>query len=197
MFLRHAARAGSAALALALVAALAAAPHALSPYYRSLVLAVLADTARAVAWAFLSGPTRYLSLATGAFFGAGAYATAMTGGRLPWPVRVAAGVAALLALLVGVLAMRLRGPYFAVFTFGLAELGKHVLIWYEMRVSGTVGRLLLAPRRRWRPATRCSPSPRSPSSPRCSCADRRGATRSSPSGRTRSARRRWASTRPP
>jgi len=129
------------------VAALAAAPHALSPYYRSLVLAILADAALAVAWAFFSGPTRYLSLASGAFFGAGAYATAMTGARLPWPLPVAAGagVAALMALLVGVLALRLRGPYFAVFTFGLAELAKHVLIWYEMRFTGTVGRLLLAP----------------------------------------------------
>ena len=36
-------------------------------------------------------------------------------------------------------------PYFAVFTFGLAELAKHSLIWYETGVTGTVGRLILAP----------------------------------------------------
>jgi branched-chain amino acid transport system permease protein len=45
--------------------------------------------------------------------------------------------------------LRLRGPYFAIFTFGLAELAKHVLIWYETRVTGTVGRLLLAPPGPW------------------------------------------------
>ena len=128
-------------------AALLAAPHLLSAYHRALTLAILADVALAVSWAFFSGPTRYLSLATGAFFGAGAYTTAVVMARLPWPLPVlaAAAVAAVMALVVGTLALRLRGPYFAVFTFGLAELAKHVLIWYETGVTGTVGRLLLNP----------------------------------------------------
>ena len=138
-----AARLGWAALGAALVVA----PQVLGPYYRSLALAILADVALAVAWAFFSGPTRYLSLATGAFFGAGAYTTAVVLGRLPWPLPVlaAAVVAAAMALLVGTLALRLRGPYFAVFTFGLAELAKHTLIWFETSITGTVGRLLLSP----------------------------------------------------
>src|SRR5437870_9865605 len=103
---------------------LLAAPAFLSTYSRSLALAILADVALAVSWAFFSGPSRYLSLATGAFFGAGAYAAAITGAQLMWPlpVLVGAGVGAAMALVVGVLALRLRGPYFAVFTFGLAEL---------------------------------------------------------------------------
>jgi branched-chain amino acid transport system permease protein len=131
----------------ALGAALMVAPQVLGPYYRSLALAILADVALAVAWALFSGPTRYLSLATGAFFGAGAYTTAVVLGRLPWPLPVlaAAVVAAAMALLVGTLALRLRGPYFAVFTFGLAELAKHTLIWFETSITGTVGRLLLSP----------------------------------------------------
>jgi branched-chain amino acid transport system permease protein len=129
-----------------LAGALAAAP-ALSSYHRALVLAIFADIALAVGWAMFSGPSRYLSLATGAFFGVGAYASALTIAELAWPVPVLAGaaVAAALALLVGLLALRLRGPYFAVFTFGLAELVKHSLIWYETSVTGTVGRLILTP----------------------------------------------------
>lgn len=128
-------------------AALVVAPQVLPPYYRSLALAILADVALAVSWAFFSGPTRYLSLATGAFFGAGAYTTAVVMARVPWPLPVlaAAVVAAAMALLVGTLALRLRGPYFAVFTFGLAELAKHTLIWFETGITGTVGRLLLDP----------------------------------------------------
>ena len=128
-------------------AALVLAPQVLAPYYRSLALAILADVALAVAWAIFSGPTRYLSLATGAFFGAGAYTTAVVLGRLAWPLPVlaAAVVAAVMALVVGTLALRLRGPYFAVFTFGLAELAKHTLIWFETSITGTVGRLLLSP----------------------------------------------------
>lgn len=135
-------RAGGVLLALALLAA----PAVLSVYQRSLALAILADVVLAVAWAFFSGPTRYLSLASGAFFGAGAYATAVAGGAVPWPLPVLLGaaVAAAMAGIVGALALRLRGPYFAVFTFGLAELAKHLLIWYETRVTGTIGRILLA-----------------------------------------------------
>ena len=127
--------------------ALVSLPLVVGTYYRSLALAILADVALAVSWAFFSGPTRYLSLATGAFFGAGAYTTAVVMARMPWPLPVlaAAAVAAVLALVVGSLALRLRGPYFAVFTFGLAELAKHSLIWYETGVTGTVGRLLLKP----------------------------------------------------
>lgn len=129
-----------------LALALLAAPAVLSVYQRSLALAILADVVLAVAWAFFSGPTRYLSLASGAFFGAGAYATAVAGGAVPWPLPVLLGaaVAAVMAGIVGALALRLRGPYFAVFTFGLAELAKHLLIWYETRVTGTIGRILLA-----------------------------------------------------
>ena len=135
------------AAAAVLLAGLAAAPLAVGSYHRALILAILADVALAVAWASFSGPTRYLSLATGAFFGAGAYATAMLVGRLAWPLPVVAGaaVAATMALAVGALALRLRGPYFAVFTFGLAELAKHTLIWFETGITGTVGRLILTP----------------------------------------------------
>ena len=134
-----------------LLVALVAAPTFLSSHARSLTVAVLADVCLASAWALFSGPTGYLSLATGAFFGAGAYAAALTIGYLAWPLPVVAGAAvgAMLALVVGALALRLRGPYFAIFTFGLAELAKHVLIWYETRVTGTVGRLLLAPPGPW------------------------------------------------
>jgi len=143
--------AASRALLAAVALALAAAPWLVTGYQRSLLLAILADIVLAVSWAFFSGPTRYLSLATGAFFGAGAYATAVVGGRLAWPLPVLAGAAVggAMALVVGALALRLRGPYFAVFTFGLAELAKHTLIWYETRVTGTVGRLLLSPPGPW------------------------------------------------
>ena len=143
--------AASRALLAAVALALVGAPWLVTGYQRSLLLAILADIALAVSWAFFSGPTRYLSLATGAFFGAGAYATAVVGGRLAWPLPVLAGAAVggAMALVVGALALRLRGPYFAVFTFGLAELAKHTLIWYETRVTGTVGRLLLSPPGPW------------------------------------------------
>jgi aldehyde dehydrogenase (NAD+) len=129
------------------VAALIAFPLVASVYHVSLGLALLADVALASAWALFSGPTRYLSLAAAAFFGAGAYATATLGARLAWPLPVLAGAAAggLLALPVGVLALRLRGPYFAILTFGLTELVRHAVVWYESHITATIGRVVVLP----------------------------------------------------
>ena len=127
-----------------LLAALTVFPLLASPYHVALGLALLANVALASAWALFSGPTRYLSLAAAAFYGAGAYTTAVVAARLVWPLPVLAGAlaAALLALPVGLLALRLRGPYFAILTFGLSELVRHAVIAYESRVTGTVGRML-------------------------------------------------------
>ncbi|MGH2375736.1 MAG: aldehyde dehydrogenase family protein, partial [bacterium] len=44
----------------------------------------------------------------------------------------------------GLLSLRLRGPYFAILTFGLSELIRHLVTWYEFNKIGTRGRLLLA-----------------------------------------------------
>ena len=52
--------------------------------------------ALASSWALFCGTTRYLSLATSAFFGIGAYTGALVLEQLPWPLAIAlgAGVAA-------------------------------------------------------------------------------------------------------
>jgi acyl-CoA reductase-like NAD-dependent aldehyde dehydrogenase/ABC-type branched-subunit amino acid transport system permease subunit len=128
-----------------LLAALAVLPFVAPAYQVALGLALLADVALASAWALFSGPTRYLSLAAAAFYGVGAYTAALAAAGLAWPVPIVAGAAAgaVLSLPVGLLALRLRGPYFAILTFGLAELVRHAVIWYESNVTGTVGRVLV------------------------------------------------------
>jgi branched-chain amino acid transport system permease protein len=47
------------------------------------------------------------------------------------------------AVLVGALTLRLKGIYFAIFTFGLVELIKQVLIFFEINVTGTRGRFIM------------------------------------------------------
>jgi branched-chain amino acid transport system permease protein len=96
----------------------------------------------ATAWAMFSGPTRYISLATVAFFGVGAYAVGILGEVLPWPLvlAVAGLIGVALALLVGAATLRLAGSYFVIFTFGLTELIRQLVTWYEVKVSHTVGR---------------------------------------------------------
>jgi branched-chain amino acid transport system permease protein len=47
-----------------------------------------------------------------------------------------------LALLVGALTLRLRGIYFVMFTFGLVELLLHFILWWEVNITGTTGRVV-------------------------------------------------------
>jgi branched-chain amino acid transport system permease protein len=128
----------------AAVLVLAAMPWVLSDFLLSLILSCLMYAGLAVSWAMFSGATNYLSLATAAFFGLGAYVTAWGIGVLAWPVLVVTGglVAAGFAALVGGAILHLRGAYFAVLTFGLAELVRHAITYFEKSVFRTVGRVL-------------------------------------------------------
>jgi branched-chain amino acid transport system permease protein len=80
----------------------------------------------ALSWNIIGGYAGYISFGQVAFFGIGAYATAL----LMQPSRhwnffltlpVGAAAAALLALVVGWPSLRLRGAYFAIATWALAE----------------------------------------------------------------------------
>ncbi len=97
-----------------------------------------------VSWTIFSGPTGYISLAPAAFFGAGVYTSALLGLMLPLPVVIGIGGLAsfCLALLVGALTLRLRGIYFVMFTFGLVELLLHFVLWWEVNITGTTGRVV-------------------------------------------------------
>jgi branched-chain amino acid transport system permease protein len=124
--------------------ALAAMPWLLSDFLLSLVLSCLMYAGLAVSWAMFCGVTGYLSLATSAFFGLGAYVTAWTFGELPYALVVLLGgvLAAIFAALVGAAVLHLRGAYFAVITFGLGELVRHAITYYEKSVHHTVGRVV-------------------------------------------------------
>ena len=98
----------------------------------------------AVSWTLFSGFTRYMSLATAAFFGVGIYTAAILGDTLPLPAFIVAGGLAsfIVALLVGAITLRLRGIYFAIFTFGLVVLITHLLLFWELHVIGIRGRFV-------------------------------------------------------
>jgi branched-chain amino acid transport system permease protein len=125
-------------------AVLATAPWLLSDFALSLTLTCVMYAGLAVTWAMFSGATGYLSLATAAFFGIGAYVTAWGFGTLPYAVVVPLGgaAAAAFALLVGAACLHLRGAYFAVITFGLGELVRHAITYFEKSYAHTVGRVL-------------------------------------------------------
>jgi branched-chain amino acid transport system permease protein len=124
--------------------ALALLPWVLSDFLLALALSCIMYAGLAVSWAMFCGASNYLSLATAAFFGIGAYVTAWGAASLPYGIAVLAGglVAAVFAALVGAAVLHLRGAYFAVITFGLGELVRHAITYYEKAYEGTVGRLI-------------------------------------------------------
>jgi branched-chain amino acid transport system permease protein len=123
---------------------LALLPLIASGYVISLFLLLYANIALATAWAFFSGATRYISLATAAFFGIGIYVLAVAHVYMPVALAIiAAGVVGFLAaLVVGLSSLRLRGVYFVVFTFGLTELIHQVLNWWEIKINKTASRYI-------------------------------------------------------
>lgn len=129
------------------IAALAAVPFFASPYIITLMIGMFGYVTLATAWALFSGPTRYVSLATVAFFGIGAYTVAVFSESMPYPLilMVAGGIGLLVALVVGLATLRLAGVYFVVFTFGLAELIRQLVTWYEVNLTGTLGRYIFLP----------------------------------------------------
>jgi branched-chain amino acid transport system permease protein len=127
---------------LVILVLLATLPLYLPGYPVVLLTSILMYIIVTVSWVMFSGPTGYISLASAAFYGVGIYTAAILGEVLPLPLVIGiAGIASfILALLVGAVTLRLRGVYFCIFTFGLAELIRHSVVWWEVNITGTVGR---------------------------------------------------------
>ena len=134
-------------LALVALVGLALVPGFAGPYPLGLMIGIVGYGVLATAWAMFSGPTRYISLATVAFFGLGAYTVAVLSETLPYPLvlLVAAIIGLVVALIVGLATLRLAGIYFVIFTFGLTELVRQLVTYDEVNVTRTLGRYVFLP----------------------------------------------------
>ena len=137
-------RAPHAAAAVGLLLLLAALPLVGGSYVLGVGFQLLMWIALTESWVLLSGLTGYVSLGYAVFYGLGGYVAVLTWQALPLPVAVAlsGAVAALFALVVGYPVLRVRGPYFVILSFGLAELVKYIVINIEAAL-GKFGRLML------------------------------------------------------
>ena len=133
-----------AALAVAFVA-LAFLPALGNAYVLTLGISMAMYGVLATSWAMFSGPTHYISLATAAFYGLGAYTMASGIEHLPYAVLVliSAVGGGVLALLVGLATLRLSGVYFVIFTLGLAEFIRQVVTWVQNNFTGSRGLYVL------------------------------------------------------
>jgi branched-chain amino acid transport system permease protein len=131
-------------VAVAALAVLLMVPYVVNAYWLALSLDILKYVALATAWAFFSGPTRYVSLAASAFYGVGAFSVAVLTDKafsFPYPAALLAAVAlaVVLSALVGLATLRLSGMYFVIFTFGLASLIHAGATWWEFNVARSSG----------------------------------------------------------
>lgn len=129
---------------LALLAVFAVLPTLLGTYGQGVMFQLFAWIALTASWVAFSGMTGYISLGHAVFYGLGGYVMALSWMTLPlWvALPLSAVVAALFAFLAGLPSLRVRGPYFVILTFGLAEFVKFIVIAIESSL-GMSGRLLL------------------------------------------------------
>jgi branched-chain amino acid transport system permease protein len=107
-----------------LLLVLALLPFVLPSYRTAFVLSTFMYITLASSWNIIAGYTGYVSFGHAAFFGLGAYTTSLLILKLGahWLLAATAGglVAAAVALPLGFILLRLRGPYFAISMLGLA-----------------------------------------------------------------------------
>lgn len=134
-------------LAAALVVLAIFVPLMANGYWLSVAVTMMMYIALCTSWALFSGPTHYISLASGAFFGVGGY---LVGAGMSdynqsfWlMLAIAPIVATVLAFLIGVATLRLSGVYFVIFTLGLAEMIRNLVSWIQNNYLGSRGLYVL------------------------------------------------------
>jgi len=124
-----------------------AAPWIVSvPFFVHLMIMVLMWTVLGASWNILGGFAGQVSFGHSTFLGAGAYTTMILYLKLgiaPWyGIPIGGLVAALIALPIGFICFRLRGPYFALSTLAVAEIIRLIALNWESLTNGPVGLLI-------------------------------------------------------
>lgn len=133
-----------------LLLAYVAVPLALgsNAYVVGLIVAALTIGGIAIAWALLGNLGGMVSFGHAAFFGVGAYVSALLTLKAGWPVFPAmlmAGFGAAVASVATMPALRLRGPYFALAILAYAEIFR-ILATELKPITGGAAGLLSIPR---------------------------------------------------
>jgi branched-chain amino acid transport system permease protein len=132
-------------IVLVILAFFALVPTITQGYWLTLLTDIMKFVVLTVAWMMFSGPTGYMSLATGAFYGLGFYIAAVGSGQIPFiAVIIIAGIVGfVLAVLIGALTLRLRAAYFCIFTFAMVLLFSTLVAEIERLVTHKRGRAVI------------------------------------------------------
>jgi len=113
--------------------------YELLTYTRFLILALMAQ-----GWNFIGGYTGYAAFGNVAFFGIGAYTTGLlmiSSWHVPFFPALLCGavLAAIVASLIGLPVLRLKGHYFAIATLGVAEAARQIADTWDSVTQGSTG----------------------------------------------------------
>jgi len=112
-------------------------------YFMHIAVQTCIFTILTMSWNLLAGYTGQLNLGHAAFYGVGAYTSALVSMKLglsPWLGLPAGGLAAaFFGFLLGFPALRLSGPYLAITTIGFAEILRLVAINWVDLTRGSLG----------------------------------------------------------
>lgn len=116
------------------------------PFYRNIMTLIFLWGAMAGAWNILGGFAGRFSLGNAVFFGTGAYTSSILFtkyGLSPW-LGMLAGVtvSVLLALLLGMITLRLRGIFFCLCTIAVLSLFEILAVHFRPLTGGSEGMLL-------------------------------------------------------
>jgi len=119
-------------------------PQVVTPYKLLTYTTVLSLALMAQGWNFIGGYTGYAAFGNVAFFGIGAYTTGLlmlSRWHVPFFPALLAGavLAAVVATLVGLPILRLKGHYFAIATLGVAEALREIAGTWDSVTQGATG----------------------------------------------------------
>lgn len=118
-------------------------PYLIPVFWMRIATETLMWAVLAVSWNLVGGYTGYLNFGHAAFFGVGAYATAIFTIKLgiPFGFALVLGglVGGILALLLGLPTLRIRGAYFAIATWAFAEAMSQIATVWEGLTGGSEG----------------------------------------------------------
>lgn len=128
---------------LAAIGLLAAPLLTANPFLHHLLILVLFWTLLGTAWNLLGGYAGQVSFGHATFLGIGAYTTMLfylSLGLPPWlGIVCGAALAAVVALPIGWVCFRLKGPYFSLATLAVAEIIRLVALNWESLTGGPMG----------------------------------------------------------
>ncbi len=115
-------------------------------FFHHIFIMILFSTIIGLAWNLLGGYAGQVSFGHSAFLGIGAYTTMILHLKLgysPWFGLIVGGIfAVIIAIPIGLLCFRLRGPYFSLSTLAVAEILRLIALNWENLTSGPQGLLI-------------------------------------------------------